>query len=185
MGLILGFTAHRPNSLIGGWECYERGHLMELSEFLACFLDVYEPDVVRLGMATGGDIAMAYACYANQVKFIACVPFPGQERKWSPKVQNFYNFLLKEALAVNYTLDKQPKDKQTAVKVLMQRNKDVANGVDIMLALWNKQPKGGTYNCIRYCQSIHVPVVNLWDLYITRFNNAATSRKLENNPIPK
>jgi hypothetical protein len=45
---------------------------------------------------------------------------------------------------------------------LQGRNEWIVDNVNLMLALWDGS-KGGTYNCIQYCNKKNIPWVNLWD----------------------
>lgn len=151
-------TGHRPEKL-GGYsaEAYEA-----VFSVAVIYLGQAQPELVISGMALGWDQALAEAAYALGIPFDAYIPFEGQERKWPAKSQRFYRQLLEQArIVINCGVD----DSYAAWK-MQNRNECMVNALDPqqdrLVALWNGDEEGGTYNCIRYAKTKGVRIVNLW-----------------------
>jgi uncharacterized phage-like protein YoqJ len=153
--MILGITGHRPQS-IGCDFTYKHPKAIKLiSAITNKFLEL-QPDKIISGMALGVDSYAIKAAINLDIPFIAAVPFVGQELMWPKPLQNNYqNFLLKaqEVKIVSeggYSLSK-----------MHIRNKWIIDNSDQLVAVWNGQESGGTYNAICFAKlkenySIHI-----------------------------
>lgn len=149
--MILAATGHRPNKL-GGHDTKTR---RALGAFAIERLHWARPEKVIVGMALGWDQAMASACVALGIPFIAAVPFPGQADQWPEAARHRWQSLLLQAEHVEYV-------EQTYGRETMQnRNRWMVDRCDEVLALWDGT-MGGTYNCIRYAEKVGKPVTNTW-----------------------
>ena len=151
-------TGHRPDKL-GGYsvEVYEA-----VFEVALGYLRQTKPESVISGMALGWDQALAEAALMLHIPFDAYIPFEGQERKWPVKSQRFYRALMANARTVvncgnddNYASWKMQVRNERMVDALDQEG-------DRLVALWNGDEHGGTFNCIQYAKTKDVRIVNLW-----------------------
>lgn len=153
--IIIGVTGHRPPKLGG----YTPDAKIRLQRFASRWLTSKAvPDQVIVGMAQGWDTAVAQACDALGVPFIAAVPFEGQEGRWPDEAQAEYRRLLDKAVKVAY-ISPGPYSPE-----LMQiRNEWMVDQSTEMAALWDGSQDGGTANCVRYIKQTEKPWTNLWD----------------------
>lgn len=155
-GLVIAGTGHRPDKL-GGYDQTTSNRLVDLA---TAALKTCGPKKVITGMALGWDQALAIACGHLSIPYTAAVLFKGQEGRWSSGQQELYRLLLDAAAEVIYVSD----PGFTAAK-MQKRNEWMVDHSDAVLALWNGSA-GGTANCVRYAQSMHVPVINLWSSWV-------------------
>ena len=155
MRLVVAGTGHRPNKLRGGYseETFER--LVELAQSA---LVRHEATHVISGMALGWDQALAEATRRLGLPLVAYIPFAGQEGRWPIESQQRWQSLCDYASAKvvvcegGYTPQK-----------MQHRNERMVNDCDMLLALWNGDTSGGTWNCVKYAQTqTRVQIVNLW-----------------------
>jgi hypothetical protein len=114
-----------------------------------------EYTTVISGMALGWDLGLARAAILEGRKLHAYVPHRGHGQDWKTFYKAEHNELLEIA---DYVF---APDVEFSVSALLQRNKDMVNSSDSVLALWDGT-SGGTARCIEYAESVGTPVVNLW-----------------------
>lgn len=156
--MIAAGTGHRFKTL--GYE--SKG---PLEEFAVRVLARHRPTGIISGMALGWDQALAVAAVKLGIPFVAAVPFEGQEKIWPPAAQREYRDLLTLASTVTvvcqfYEHDDSPKLLADAYQT---RNEWMVDNSTHLLALWNGDRKGGTYNCVRYAQEGRREIIQLWD----------------------
>ena len=104
------------------------------------------------GVARGFDLLAAEAILMYkgkypQIRLIACVPHIGQEQWYTEEEKARYYSVLKRADEV-VTLSK------TYYNGCMQkRNRYMVDKADLLLAIWNGEKKGGTWDTVKYAQS--------------------------------
>jgi uncharacterized phage-like protein YoqJ len=157
--MILAGTGHRPRRLGG----YGYKAVFNLLKFTRNALERYQPDVVISGMAIGYDAALARAAIILNIPLWAYIPCIRQDERWPEHEKVRYHALLNKAAKVvqitNTTYNANP-------SCMQLRNVQMVNDADKILALWNGEPKGGTYNCVKYAEKVGKPVVNLWDEWL-------------------
>lgn len=155
--MIAAATGHRPEKL-GGYDNRTSLALGGLAtEWLAFNLDVEE---MIVGMALGWDQAVAGACVATGVPFIAAVPFEGQSSTWPAEARAKYDRLLAQAKEIVIVTPGELFGRQIAA-AMQRRNEWMVDRAKKVVALWDGS-WGGTHNCIMYANKIGVPVENLW-----------------------
>jgi len=152
--MIICGTGHRPNKL-GGYGIETANKLIQIA---SDWLREQKPTKVISGMALGWDMALASAAISNEIPLVAAVPFKGQEGKWPQGSQKEFNRLLENATSVVYV-----SDGGYAAWKMQVRNEWMVDNADVILALYNGDTSGGTYNCIRYAEKKEKQVVNLWE----------------------
>jgi uncharacterized phage-like protein YoqJ len=156
-------TGHRPTKL-GGYSRLAFDKLVRVAQTYLSLVRLQLPEsetiTVISGMALGWDQALAQAAVNLQIPFIAAIPCLGQERTWPAESQRLYSELLSMA-ASSHLVTNAPYQ----AWMMQRRNEWMVNEADRVVALWNGEAVGGTYNCISYCIQKKVQVDNLWDLY--------------------
>ncbi len=176
--MIYGFTGHRPPKLGG----YSKDAQQKLYNFAHKVVRIYlhaelhvkgypikSDDSAIIGMAQGWDMAVASACVALTVPFVAAVPFPGQELVWPQEARSLYTSLLENASRVVFTHPTRVSSCRAGEvsKILQLRNQYIVDHSSKMIALYSgdiNAPaiRGGTANCIRYAMRQKVEVINVW-----------------------
>lgn len=177
MANTLCFTGHRPNKLVG----YDKNNYAAFVNNLAVSLESY---VINLGItnfisggAQGFDQLAFWAVHKLKtnhqywnIQNIVYIPFVGQESRWSKFglfSQAEYNLMLNQADKVHVcnTNVKANADFKDIRAALMQRNEDMVNNSDRVLAMYsqdevlnNQLTPGGTAECVKYAKSVNKPV---------------------------
>lgn len=151
-------TGHRPTKLAKqGVAAYSPTQTKLLTRLCVEYLKANPVSKVISGMALGFDQALAMAAIELDIPFVAALPFRGQESKWPSPSQYTYRALVEKAQQVVYVSP----GGYTASK-LQQRNIWMVDHSDYVVALWDSQPHGGTYHCIKYAREKNKPTVNLF-----------------------
>lgn len=150
-------TGHRPD-VVGGYGEEAQAHLEKVA---IQSLELLQPSEVITGMALGWDTAVAHACQALGIPFVAAIPFIGQEKRWSEEAQAAYHALLVKAKYV-IVVNAPP----YAGWKMMARNAAMVTWGDEGLALWNEEKKeGGTAQCVKTALKAGKPMHNAWSIY--------------------
>jgi len=156
--MTLSVTGHRLGRKLGG---YGKEVLAALQRVALRGLEQLQPDKVITGMALGWDQAVAIACLDLGIPFHAAVPFDGQDAVWPHHSRQLYHSLLSKAAEVTVV-----SPGPYAAWKLYRRNEWMIDHSDLVLALWDGSPDGGTAACVRYAQSKGKSVFNVWSLWL-------------------
>ena len=174
--ITIAFTGHRPNGEgMGGydWNSEKNKEIRKAIQNIIINIMKSEgsPDYHFISGGALGVDQFAFSV-VNKLKQTICdenlkmineiaVPFLNQPNAWfnSNDVER-YNNQLKVADKVTYVdkLDKYKikgyvEDKYYPAK-MQKRNEYMVDSCDILIAVWNGNKKGGTYNCIKYAEKI-------------------------------
>lgn len=154
--ITIAVTGHRPSKL-GGYSPAAQTRLIAFANTLVRDIVPRNFAVGQYitGMALGWDMAIAEACVANDIPFIAAVPCAGQSSVWPGPSQAQWNRLIERAARVEVLA---PAYSPTCMN---DRNHWMVDNSDHLLALWDGS-HGGTANCVRYAQSRQHPLHNVW-----------------------
>ena len=154
MTKIVGVTGHR--SLLHDTDKIIEAFLTTMNNLKA--------DTVITGMAIGYDQLVAEICLAADIKYIAAVPFEGQEKMWPSMTQKRYHELLKKAYKVQIVSE----GGYEAWKMHV-RNEWIVDNSEALLAYFDgKHVKGsGTAACVRYAEKVKRQIINIYDLSST------------------
>jgi hypothetical protein len=137
---IVGGTGHRAY-------CEEVG----LTEVIRSV----NPTSIISGMADGWDIALAKTSLSLNIPLAAAIPFHGfREHEKKGEYQDILNNTLTSAYYIC--------SEGYEVWKLHQRNEWIADRANLMLAFWDGNKKGETFNCIEYCHKKNIPWINLF-----------------------
>lgn len=156
---VLCGTGHRPDKL-GGYQDWVWDMLCNLALRVLTRL---QPTQVISGMAQGWDQALAWAARAKEIPYIAAVPFLGFEERWPIASKKAYLSLLHSASQVVYVCDP-----GYAAWKMQTRNEWMVDHADAVVALWNGDRSGGTWNCVEYAWKVEKPVIQCWDAWQKR-----------------
>lgn len=145
--MIVAFTGHRPDKL-GGYHVPNPvyNHVCQQIEKV---LIEFQPEKVISGMALGVDQWAAYIAYKLNIPFMAAIPFEGQETAWPAKSQQTYQKLVK--LASEQVIVSAGKYSGLKMQI---RNEWMVNQCDKLIAVYNGDISGGTFNCIQYAKNV-------------------------------
>lgn len=156
--MIYAATGHRPDKLGG----YGDEVFAALERVALKFIFKHKPECIISGMALGWDQAIASACIATDTKFIAAVPFVGQERRWPVKSQEYYRKLLQKAYLVQVV-----SQGGFTHNVMHIRNHWMVENTEAMVSLFNPaETSGGTYSCLAYARKRKRPIIPMWDVWL-------------------
>jgi len=143
--MIVAITGHRPNKL-GGYKVPNALYNSVINGLNEAF-DKLKPDFVLTGMAIGVDQWAAEICVKRGIKYIAAIPFQGQESQWPSYAQERYDKLIKKSHAA-YVITPGP----YAAHKMHLRNQWLVNSCDVLAAVWDGT-SGGTASCIEFAKS--------------------------------
>jgi uncharacterized phage-like protein YoqJ len=156
--MIIAFTGHRPDKL-GGYDLRSAIAMdvrRDLRDVITKALRKDPETKFISGMAQGVDMIAAEEVLKAKGYLIAAVPFAGQEKKWPPKAQAHYKFILDSAHEIRIIFP----DGYAPWK-LLGRNKWMVDHCDLLVAVWDGSA-GGTSHCVQYAQEKKKPYINVW-----------------------
>ena len=148
--LVIAVTGHRPDKL-GGYKLPNPTYIHVMQELRKAF-EYYKPDFVIVGMAIGTDQWAAELCLTMGIRFIAAIPFDGQDGKWPPHVRSKYQWLLSRAHQA-CVISPGPYDG----KKMFLRDKWMVDYSQLLVAVWNGS-EGGTAITVAYAKSVDKPI---------------------------
>lgn len=155
----LGFSGHRPQKL-GGYPKYEEylPHLVALAKgCIDRFGDGNSVQVIT-GMALGWDTAAGLAAIEMELPLIAALPCYDYQKSWPKSTdRDRYHYILSHCHTI--WIGSQG---GYSYQGLINRNELIVANSNKVIFLWDKNPKGGTYNCWNYAQSINRQPFNVW-----------------------
>lgn len=160
----IALTGHRPQRLDG----YDLTRVFykrlgeRLDQVIEEALIDHEQLMLHSGLALGADslwshrILNAKAIHRDRIRFVAHVPFPGQPDVW-PRASDrtFWKHQTQFAdQVITYGLNYSP-------ALLHERNQGMVNTCDLLVAVYDGSPHGGTANAVQYAISRGKNVLNL------------------------
>lgn len=130
--MIVMVTGHRPQRL--------RGQEKEVSKWYAEMLARLQPEVCISGMATGADQLFAIATMDTDAD-LWCY-FPYKKLHYHPQEE----YILDHAVFCKYFYEKYDKASYYV------RDKGMVDDSDVVLAVYDGNPVGGTYATIQYAK---------------------------------
>lgn len=153
------FTGHRPNKLDGYNEdgILVRAIKQALRDTIRRLLKE-NPDIKFIsGAALGVDTWAAEIVLEENGILSLAIPNVGQQNEWPVASQYRWLTLFREAHEVVFC------DKgDYAPYKMMKRNKYMVDESDLVIAVYNGDKEGGTYNCVNYAIREQKEIINLW-----------------------
>lgn len=161
----VAFTGHRPDKLYGfDMNIYPYLKLeMKIEHTIEWLIQMWNAKEFYTGGALGFDTIVAKTLIelrnSGEYPYIqdyVCVPFKEQYKAWSKEqaqqwlyiVNNCYKPFAVDTIE-GYECKDVPVGKYHPSKMQL-RNQYMVDNCDILVACWNGEQKGGTYNCIKY-----------------------------------
>lgn len=152
--MIIAVTGHRPKKLWGYNTA--KPQYAQVAKALERIIDYLGADALITGMALGFDqVAAEVAEARDDVRFIAAVPFEGQQSNWPYLSQHHYFQLLDAA-----DEEKIVCEGGYAPQKMQIRNQYMVDRADVIVALWDGTP-GGTKNCLAYAAKQAKPIFRM------------------------
>jgi len=151
MNYTYSFTGHRPGKLWG--YNYNHPSYIKLKEYLKTHMFASHPYNIITGMALGFDQIVALAAIEykllnpNSIFIEAAIPCRDHPCKWNFQSIKLYNKILSKCDKVTLVTDK-----PYSPYLMQVRNQYMIDNSDCLVALWNGDKSGGTYNAIKYAK---------------------------------
>lgn len=153
--MILSLTGHRPNKLNNEWN-HDGILSKKIETIIRHTLKELDPEFIIIGMSLGVDTIGANAAVREGYPFKAYVPFDGQEKLWQRKNKEYYYKLLDFAYEVKYI-----SEPPYAPWKMTKRNEAMVNDSLVLLAIWNGDKFGGTYNTLQYAERVGKDIIKI------------------------
>lgn len=127
-------TGHRPERL--------NGRELKVTEWLDSQICELQPTIAISGMAAGVDQIYAELALKQRIPLVAALPYKKRWDSYHPVVQD----MLMKAKEVVYACEKYDKHGYFIRDCLM------VDAADIVLAVWDSNEWGGTWNTIKYAR---------------------------------
>lgn len=146
-------TGHRPSKMPThyGYDITNESWTKLKERFKKLLIEKQCTEAIT-GMALGVDTVFALAVIelkdsGYNIKLHSAIPCRNQEKTWDIEDQLLYGYILSKADIIKLVSDREYK------AYLMQiRNEYMVDNSDEIIAVWNGEKKGGTYNCIKYTE---------------------------------
>lgn len=155
----IGVTGRRPDKLFG----YDLSdsRWIKLKEALKQLLIDNDCTEAYTGMALGVDTVFALAVLelkdeGHDIKLHCAIPCRNHSSKWVKESVDLYNSILARADIVTLVTDE-----DYSPYLMQKRNRYIVDNVDMLLAVWNGDRQGGTWNCVNYARGIGREIIQI------------------------
>lgn len=158
----IAVIGQRPKHL-GGYDA-DLSHLVdEVVEQLSGLQQLFpNHKLVELcGGAQGGDWIGEEAARRVGMPVHVFQAFEGVDSKWPWPARKKFQELLARAEQVTLVTEGDCSSYDDAVAALMRRNRAMIAQADVVIAIWNENPRGGTYSAIMEARRLNKPVIIL------------------------
>lgn len=115
----------------------------------------FSPQQFIQGMANGVDLNSAVVALKQNLPVLGAKPWAGHTPR--KEDEHMYRWVEKRSQIVDVNDAKGFPGNWAYQK----RNEYMVNNADMLLAVWDGKPKGGTFNCLKYALKVGVPVYHL------------------------
>lgn len=148
-------TGHRPDKLFG-YNINDPKY-NGIKQWLGMYIDAAKKKYSEVsfisGMALGADIIFAHEVNRRKLPLYAYIPTKRQYAVWREESQqDWYNTLV-VAKSIHITNTEDNLTYSQIVDTMQERNEEMVDDSDTVLAIWNGIKEGGTWNCIEYALS--------------------------------
>lgn len=142
-----GISGHRPERI---------SHPAEVKLAVSESLKNLNVSVFYQGMAAGVDLWSAKEAWKLGIPYVAVRPWAGHKPRVADELE--YSKVMKHAAKV---IDVSGFRDYTGPWLYMNRNRHIVDKVDTLIAVWDGEKTGGTYECIKYAWFKAVPVLRI------------------------
>lgn len=132
----VAITGHRPEKI------------KDMAKVEQALRDAYhelEVSKVIQGMAAGVDLLSAKVAYQMDIPFISARPWAGHKPRKADKY-NYEQAIMHAEEVVDVSLS----DSYLGPWMYQVRNEWMVNRAELVIAVWDGEESGGTYNCVKY-----------------------------------
>lgn len=152
--MIIALTGHRPQRLNNEWNL--NGPCCKfVKQELQKIIDEKKPNKIISGMALGSDTMWAMLGIENDIAVIAAIPCSDHGEKWPKFIKKQYKELIQHPLIEKVIVSK---GSYTPEKMVI-RDMYMVDLCDLLVAVYDNTPHGGTYHTIKYAQSEGKPII--------------------------
>jgi uncharacterized phage-like protein YoqJ len=112
------------------------------------FLELEVTKVIQ-GMAAGIDLLAAKTAYNLHVPFVSARPWAGHYCRKEDEYDYLRAIQKAEEVVIIHDSEKYP-----GPWVYQKRNEWMVDRAELVIAVWDGEPKGGTYNCVKYAHDV-------------------------------
>ncbi len=151
--MIITGIAHAPVRLL------ERTSLpsAELIHLARLALQTYGATRLITSLAPGWEQALAHAAFESGIPYTVAVPFPGRDHEWKKEERVHYYKFIARADRVHRISDRYH------VLASLDAHLWQVDRADTLIALWDYDFRGETYDTMQYATQSEKQVVNLWE----------------------
>lgn len=151
--LHISATGHRPPKLGGYAPCEKHRAIRRHMRDLLIKLKAEHGEVtIYSGGANGIDQFWMEVGHHLELPVVAILPFPGFDKLWPETGRKHLASLLAKCKEIRYTHAESITDKPQAVKAMMDRDLDLVNACELLIAYWNGT-KGGTAHTVGFAKT--------------------------------
>ena len=166
-------TGHR-NSKIGGYSINPTATYIYrwIAIQLIKLLQEHEQINCISGMAIGVDQIFASVVnvikqkYPEKIRLTCALPYENHGSNWPLESQQYHQTILSLADEVKVV-----SEGSYAIWKLLERDRWMVDNCDLLLGVWNGDKSGGTYQTIKYAQSINKDIIFINDKKLKAFIN--------------
>lgn len=136
----------------------------------------YEATHLITSLSPGWELALAEAANELEIPYTVAIPYPGRDQEWKGASRIRYYDLLARAYGVYQVSD------VCIDTAMLDCHHWMADRVDLILALWNYEFFGDTFNVIDYGIKKGITVTNLWHDWESLYTLKRTAR-VKTSPI--
>lgn len=142
--MIIAVTGHREEKIL---------EPLEVKMFFRREFERFRPEFVIQGLANGVDLWAGMVAIAMNIPVISAKPWTTHKPRNSDRdLYEMVEQASKEVIVVTKS------DSYPGPWVYKKRNEWMVDRADRVLAVWDGQPQGGTFNCYNYAHRRCVPV---------------------------
>ena len=158
----IAVTGHRPHRLWG--YDYSHPNYTTLGRTFRDMLIEHNAKRAISGMALGVDTIFAMVALKLRddniipdLQLECAIPCANHSSKWRVESIQMYNNILERADKITH-VNTQP----FSADLMQKRNEYMVDNCDVLIAVWDGEPKGGTANCVQYAREkgVHVKIIN-------------------------
>ena len=147
--LTIAFTGHRPNKLGNDYDLVSP-RILNIKQRIVSYINSLVADKIKfiVGGALGIDTLAALIAIELGIEFDVYVPCRNQDKMWTQKSKDLYQYILSKATRVYYVHEGEYNN-----TCMQKRNIAMVDDCDMLIAVWDGT-SGGTANCVKYARSI-------------------------------
>ena len=147
--LKISVTGHRPLKIGGYAPCARHKAIRRHMRELLTKLKAENSDLLLYsGGALGIDQFWMEVGQHLEIPVVAILPFPGFASVWPQASQDYLKILLAKCQSTRYVHNTLIPDKQWAAQAMLDRDQELVNACDLLVAYWNGT-RGGTAHTVR------------------------------------